>query len=170
MLELAKTLAASSSYNIDVPPPPSSVAVSVDRKSTKTKPTLAHEPAKSSIPLVGATEPPVLPPGTYSITPSLPPMTLSYQEAFHLEQALAAKQQAIEDCSKLIDAAVEELGVMNEASDKFWEKIRMLKDGENGRGQWAVLPRPDFGKTMVDGEKVRDVIIPYALDEGTCSL
>lgn len=66
----------------------------------------------------------------------------------------------------MIDGAVEELQAMSEAGDRFWQSVRELRDGKGGRGQWAVVPRPDFGRVMTEGERAKDVIIPYALDEG----
>lgn len=114
-------------------------------------------------------EPPSLPPGTYTTTPGrLHPQPAN--DAYELELALAAKHAALDECSVLIDNAVEELQAMAEAGDRFWDNLRQLKDGRDGRGQWAVVPRPDFGRTMVEGERAKDVIIPYALDEGEASL
>ena len=54
---------------------------------------------------------------------------------------------------------------MTSASDAFWTDIRRLNEGIKGRGQWAVVPKPDFGRVS-DGQKAKDVIIPYAIDEG----
>jgi hypothetical protein len=91
---------------------------------------------------------------------------LSHTHAYELELALAAKQKALEECSTMIDSAVEELRSMAEAGEQFWEHVRALKNGTRGKGQWAVLPKPDFGRTMVEREQAKDVIIPYAVDEG----
>lgn len=55
---------------------------------------------------------------------------------------------------------------MSEAGDRFWTDIRQLKDGKGGRGRWAVVPKPDFTRTMARGEMAKDVVIPYAVDEG----
>lgn len=83
-----------------------------------------------------------------------------------LEIALASKQAALQDCSDLIDSAVEELTSMGEASDKFWDNVNKLKHGRGGRSQWALVPKPDFGRVSGEGDKAKDLVIPYALDEG----
>lgn len=80
---------------------------------------------------------------------------------------LQAKQIALNKCQGLIDGAVGELRLMAHAGDRFWKDIRNLKEGEGGRGKWAVVPKPDFGRVGGKGEKAKDVIIPYAIDEGT---
>lgn len=83
-----------------------------------------------------------------------------------LEIALAAKQAALEECGLLIDNAVEELTSMSAAGDRFWRDVRVLKHGgRDGRDQWAIVPKPDFGGNAA-GQKAKDVIIPYAIDEG----
>lgn len=116
-------------------------------------------------PLQPGVEPPILPPGTYSTTASSTTLHPAVN-AYELEIALAAKQHALDECSALIDGAVEELQAMAEAGDRFWGSIRELRDGKGGRGQWAILPRPDFGRNMAEGERAKDIIIPYAMDEG----
>ena len=83
-----------------------------------------------------------------------------------MEAALHVKGKAIDECSQIVDGAVEELTRMAEGSDRFWRDLRSLKDGDVGKRRWAIVPKPDFGGTMADGEKAKDVIIPYAVDEG----
>jgi len=165
VLELAKTLAQSSTYTIQSP------NTGLQPTPKKGKGNKAKKPPEpDNKPLTHATtlpgDAPVLPPGTYTITPSLVAPKLSYTEAYEMELALAAKQKALEDCSEMIDSAVEELQKMAEAGDRFWSQVRTLKNGTKGKDQWAIVPRPDFGRIMVEGEKARDVIIPYAVDEG----
>lgn len=158
MLELAKTLAVSTSFTSDPPLLPNQT------KKPKKK---VEEPPASTL---TQTEPPILPAGTYSTTPSLPQSIPLHVEAQRLELALAAKQQALDECSALIDSAVDELRSMSDAGDDFWGSIRALRDGTRGRGQWAIVPKPDFGGTMRDGERAKDVIIPYAVDEAPPAL
>lgn len=55
---------------------------------------------------------------------------------------------------------------MTEAGERFWKDIRRLKDGKGGTGRWAIVPKPDFTRTLAKGEKAKDVVIPYAVDEG----
>lgn len=55
---------------------------------------------------------------------------------------------------------------MSEASDRFWRDLWQLKEGRGGRGSWAIVPKPDFTRTMAVGEKAKDIVIPYAVDEG----
>ena len=166
VLELAKTLSQSSSFSIQ---PPSALVLAPTPKKAKNKG--QHKPAKAdekATPTLhpGLGEPPVLPPGTYSTTATSTIADLSPSAALDLEMALAAKQQALEECSSMIDAAVDELQVMAKAGDQFWGHLRSLKTGSGGRGRWAVVPKPDFARSMTKGERARDVIIPYAVDEG----
>ena len=166
MLELAKTL-SQSSYFTTQPPSVSVLAPTPKKGKNKgaNKPAKADEKAPPTLhPALG--EPPVLPPGTYSTTATSPTADLSHSAALDLEMALAAKQQALEECSTMIDAAVEELQLMAQGGDQFWGQLRSLKNGSRGRGRWAVVPKPDFARSMAKGERARDVIIPYAVDEG----
>lgn len=158
-LELAKTLGASSGYTIDPPPLPGHPYP----KRSKPNPT--------SIPSTdGNVEPPVLPAGSYTATPASNPTKSQPTQILDMELALAAKHQALDECSALIDSAVEELEVMSDAGDRFWRDLRQLKSGQGGQGRWAVVPRPDFTRSMAEGEKAKDVVIPYALDEGVLCL
>lgn len=160
VLELAKTLSLSTDYTSNPPPYPNQQHQQPHhqkkRKSPLDGPTVGLQPG---------IEPPLLPPGTFSTTSAITPLQPALN-AHDLQLALAAKQEALEECSLLIDGAVEELGVMSDAGEKFWGSIRELRDGKGGRGQWAIVPRPDFGRNMIEGESAKDVIIPYALDEG----
>jgi hypothetical protein len=155
VLELAKTLAESSPFTNQ---PPAYGAHHASRSKAKDQPPGAAR--------VG--DPPVLPPGTYSTTPSVAPMRSLHLEALDLEIALAAKQRALDDCSATIDAAVEELKIMAAAGQGFWQSLRELREGRGGKGQWAIVPKPDFGRNMLEGETAKDVVIPYAVDEGEC--
>jgi hypothetical protein len=157
VLELAKTLALSTDYTANPPPYPGQPA----HRQANRKPVIDGP----SISLQPGVEPPILPPGTFSATAANTP-TQPALCVHDLQLALAAKQEALEECSALIDGAVEELQAMSEAGDRFWQSVRELRDGKGGRGQWAVVPRPDFGRVMAEGERAKDVIIPYALDEG----
>lgn len=166
VLELAKTLSQSSSFTTH---PPSTTAPTATPKKVKGKG--ANKPAEPDVKptTLAATlpgGPPVLPAGTYSVTPSLPLARPTHLQVYELELALGAKQQALDECSAMIDSAVDELQSMAESGDTFWSQVRTLKNGTRGRGRWAVVPKPDFGRAMADGEKARDVIIPYAVDEG----
>jgi hypothetical protein len=149
VLELAKTLGQSSSFTTAPP---------TDHPKRKKIPPKIED--------VKIPDPPILPPGTYTATPSLPTSTSSgrplHARVLDLELALAAKHQALDDCSALIDSAVEELQIMADAGDRFWRDVRALREGG-----WAIVPKPDFGRT---GEKAKDVIIPYAVDEGMSSV
>lgn len=98
--------------------------------------------------------------------PTAVPLRSLQEEVLDLEIALASKQAALQDCSNLIDSAVEELTSMGDASDKFWDNVNRLKHGRGGRSQWALVPKPDFGKASGVGDKAKDLVIPYALDEG----
>lgn len=111
-------------------------------------------------------EPPILPAGSYTATPAVVPQKSRHNQILEYEMALAAKHQALDECSALIDSAVEELQVMSDASDRFWTDVRQLKDGRGGKGRWAVVPKPDYTRVMGEGEKAKDVMIPYAVDEG----
>jgi hypothetical protein len=152
-LELAKTLGVSSNHTIDPPTAPGQP----HHKRARPNPTDA--PAESKI------EPPILPAGSYTATPSSLPLKTQQSRILDAELSLAAKHQALDDCTALIDSAVEELEVMTEAGGRFWRDLRQLKDGRSGKGRWAVVPRPDFQRTMGEGEKARDVVIPYAVGE-----
>ncbi|XAO24318.1 hypothetical protein I312_103116 [Cryptococcus bacillisporus CA1280] len=157
VLELAKTLSLSSSFTTQPPPPPTAL----HQKKSKAKPAPAALTTLPSIP----GEPPILPPGTFSTTLSEFPAKPLHAQIYELEQLLLAKQIALNKCQGLIDGAVGELRLMAHAGDRFWKDIRNLKEGEGGRGKWAVVPKPDFGRVGGKGEKAKDVIIPYAIDE-----
>lgn len=164
ILELAKTL--SSSANITADPPPEPVPSAPQRKKMP-PPKVTAVPAPPVIPGAKTDEvPPILPPGTYSTTPAAAPERPSAQVAHELELALAAKAAALDDCAALIDAAVDELRLMNDAGGQWAADVRALRLGTAG-GQWAVVPKPDFGRT---GESAKDVVIPYALDEAPAGL
>lgn len=66
----------------------------------------------------------------------------------------------------MIDSAVDELQRMAGAGDRFWESLQTLQGNGQESGQWAIVPKPDFGRSMAEGERAKDVIIPYAVDEG----
>ncbi|WWC90150.1 uncharacterized protein L201_005083 [Kwoniella dendrophila CBS 6074] len=170
VLELAKTLAASSSYTNQPPPAPNQQPETTSKKGKAKAAQKANEAdTKTALAAAAASvpqEPPILPPGTFSLTPSSRPTKPTHAQVHELELVLAAKQQALDECSTLIDSAVSELQMMANAGDRFWKDVRKLKEGNNnGRGQWAVLPKPDFGRTTIDGEKAKDIIVPYAVDE-----
>jgi hypothetical protein len=156
-LELAKTLGVSSNFTIDAPPVPGQP----HHKRPRPNPTGPTAETK--------TEPPILPAGSYTATPSSLPIKTQQNRILDAELSLAAKHQALDDCTALIDSAVEELEVMADAGGRFWRDLRQLNDGRGGKGRWAVVPRPDFARTMAEGEKARDVVIPYAVDEGELS-
>jgi hypothetical protein len=155
-LELAKTLGSSSSFTIDAPPLPGQPHNNNKRSKTVTSNTISESTA----------EPPILPPGSYTATPASLPVKSQQSKILDMELSLAAKHQALDDCSALIDSAVEEMEVMAEAGGRFWRDLRQLKSGRSGRGRWAVVPKPDFARIMAVGEKAKDVVIPYAVDEG----
>jgi hypothetical protein len=178
VLQLAKTLSQSTSFTsnpTDYPPPSGpSATPKKGKKQQQQQPPQTSQPqplpeASSS----SARDDTVLPPGTFSVTPASiarNPQT-AIDDAYNLELALASKEQALDECSALIDAAVGELQRMSEASEGFWTDVRRLRDGQRGEGQWAIIPRPDFGRVMGEGEVAKDVVIPYATDEGEyCSL
>jgi hypothetical protein len=160
VLELAKTLKESGTYG-NIPPPPPSLLPHKAKPTTKAKPVSATISSQTS----NSLDPPVIPPGTFSTTPALPPQKPLLTEVLELETALAAKQATLEQCGSMIDSAVDELTKMTAAADTFWADVRRLKEGRKGKGQWAVVPKPDFGR-IADGQKAKDVIIPYAIDEG----
>lgn len=171
VLELAKTLSLSSSFTADPPPPPSFAPVPIPPKKNRKD---ANAPngsgagsskSGSAVP-VPQEDPPVLPPGTFTTVSTAAPLRTLQEEVMDLEIALASKQAALQDCSDLIDSAVEELTSMGEASDKFWDNVNKLKHGRGGRSQWALVPKPDFGRVSGEGDKAKDLVIPYALDEG----
>ena len=160
VLELAKSLSLSSSFTATAPPPPSFVPPARKNKQGKA-------PAKEETkPRTSADDPPVLPPGTFSTVTSTPPPKPLVTQVLELETALATKQATLDQCDQMINTAVDELNTINAASEAFWSNIRALKDGSKGRGQWAVIPKPDFGN-VAPGQKAKDIIIPYAIDEGT---
>jgi hypothetical protein len=166
ILELAKTLASSATFTADPPPEPTAGLGPQRKKAPPPKP--AAVPIPPLVPGAKTDEvPPILPPGTYSSTPAAAPERPPAVVAHELELALAAKAAALDDCAALIDAAVEELRLMNDAGTRWSAEIRALRLGEAGRGQWAVVPKPDFGRT---GESAKDVVIPYALDEAPSSV
>jgi hypothetical protein len=161
VLELAKTLVTSNEFKIN--PPDSAPTTTKNQNAnpaTKPNPNLI-----SSLQQINA-EPPILPPGTFTSTPSQSISLTTHAQALTLELALKAKQKAIEECSDMIDAAVQELQSMAKAGERFWTDVKELKDGVGGKGRWAVVGRPDFGRSMAEGEAVRDVVVPYAIDEG----
>lgn len=124
----------------------------------KTKPP-TREPPSATVDHVPGT----LPTGGYTTVPATPAERTKLDEAKALESAIATKAAALDDCVALIDAAVDELRLMNSSGERWADDIRRLHLGEGGRGQWAVVPKPDFYRS---GEKVaKDVVIPYALDE-----
>ncbi|WWD22729.1 hypothetical protein CI109_107222 [Kwoniella shandongensis] len=166
VLELAKTLAVSSSFTSQPPLPPNQPPTKKAGARAK-PPTRAGESSTSAPTTSISGEPPVLPPGTYTTTPSAAPSKPTHAQVHELETVLAAKQKALDECSALIDSAVSELQLMASAGDRFWRDVRSLKSGKGGNGQWAVVPKPDFGRVMGEGEKAKDLIIPYAIDEGT---
>lgn len=165
ILELAKTLASSAGFAAD--PPPEPISAGPQRKKMP-PPKQAGFAIPTPAPGAKTDEvPPILPPGTYSTTPAAAPERPPAEVAHDLELALAAKAAALDDCAALIDAAVDELRLMNDAGTRWSAEIRALRLGEAGRGQWAVVPKPDFGRT---GESAKDVVIPYALDEAPSSV
>ncbi|WWC67271.1 uncharacterized protein I206_101179 [Kwoniella pini CBS 10737] len=171
VLELAKTLAVSSNFTAQPPAAPNQPAEAASKKAKAKAAQKANEAGtKASLPTSVSQEPPILPAGTYSTTPSTQSAKPTHVQIHDLELVLAAKQQALDECSALIDSAVSELQMMATAGDRFWRDVRKLKEGENGRNQWAVLPKPDFGRTMSAGEMAKDVIIPYAIDEAAFDL
>lgn len=155
-LELAKTLSVSTDHTTEPPPHPHQPNANRPLK----KAVVAEKPPGPK------GEPPVLPAGSYTATPATVPPKSKHTQIIDQELCLAAKHQALDECSALIDSAVEELQVMSEAGDRFWRDIRQLKDGKDGRGRWAIVPKPDFTRTMAKGETAKDVVIPYAVDEG----
>jgi hypothetical protein len=156
-LELAKTLGVSSGFTIDPPAQPGHPYHKKHKVHSNT----------SSI-TDSNVEPPVLPAGSYTATPSINPLKSQQAQITDMELALATKHQALDECTSLVDSAVEELEIMSEAGDRFWMDLRQFKSGQGGRGRWAVVPRPDFTRSMGAGDKAKDVVIPYALDEGMC--
>ncbi|WWC57637.1 uncharacterized protein I303_100169 [Kwoniella dejecticola CBS 10117] len=168
VLELAKTLAVSSTFTAQ-PPIAHNQPSETASKKAKAKAAQKATEAETKVSLSASItqEPPILPPGTFSTTPSARPQKTAHAQVHDLELVLAAKQQALDECSALIDSAVSELQMMATAGDRFWRDIRKLKEGENGKKQWAVIAKPDFGRTMSTEEKAKDIIIPYATDEGS---
>ncbi len=153
-LELAKTLSLSTDSSIH---PPSDGLPNLKKAKVKDSKE-EHKPGTAKV-----EDAPILPGGTFTTTQAVKSDRTTASEIQEIELALSAKRQAIEDCSALIDAAVEELQAMASGGDKFWDGVRKLQDGENGRDQWVVLPKPDFART---GEKAQDIVVPYAMDEG----
>ncbi|WVQ72980.1 hypothetical protein IAR50_002543 [Cryptococcus sp. DSM 104548] len=168
-LELAKTLSVSSGYQSQPPPPPVTLhqkkPPKTNPKSTTTTTTAPQPAATSSIP----TEPPILPPGTFTTIPSSLLSVPLHSTVNDLIQLIQARDSAVDQSLGLIDGAVEELELMGSAGDSFWHDVRGLREGHAGRGKWAVVPKPDFARTMKDGERAKDVIIPYAIDEASAS-
>lgn len=160
VLELAKTLGLSSSFKTE--PPPASNEVPPGRHP-KQKHSNREE---TKIPVPSSADAPILPPGTYTVTPGNQPARPLESQILDMQLALAAKHEALDECSALIDSAVDEMLLMADAGDRFWGDVRTLRNGIEGKDSWAMVPRPDFGKTMAVGEKAKDIIIPYALDEG----
>jgi hypothetical protein len=113
-------------------------------------------------------EDPVLPAGTWSATCGEAPTRPDVETAHALELALAAKQQALDDCAALIDAAVDELRLVGAASKQWASDLDALRLGTRSRGQWALVPKPDFDfarGTAPATATSKDIVIPYALDE-----
>ena len=168
VLELAKTLALSSTY--PATPPVSTATISTPKKQRKPPPPppppLSSKLDELKANGITAEDPLVLPAGTFTTTNIFPPPRPLHAQVLDLEMALAAKEAALNECGTMIDAAVNELTTMASAGDRFWTDVRRLKDGKWERGQWAIVPRPDFGRVTGEGEKAKDVIIPYAIDEG----
>lgn len=179
MLQLAKTLSQSTSFTSNPPdyPPPSgpSATPKKGKKQQHQQQQQQQQQSQASVPppqpdpsSSTARDDTVLPPGTFSVTPSslsrIPQTAID--DAYNIQLALASKEQALDECSALVDAAIDELHRMSEASEGFWTDVRQLRDGQRGRGQWAIVPRPDFGRVMGEGEVAKDVVIPYATDEG----
>lgn len=156
---MAKSLNLSSSFSNTAPTAPTLVP-----RANPPKPKANPEKVIDK-----SNDPPILPPGTFSTWPSKPSTRLLVSEVIELETALAAKQAALEQCGLLIDSAVDELTNMSAAGDRFWQDVSQLKQGKNGRGQWAVVPKPDFGG-VASGQKAKDIIIPYAIDEASASM
>ncbi|WVR03136.1 hypothetical protein IAU60_000126 [Kwoniella sp. DSM 27419] len=169
VLELAKTLAASSSFTSEPPLPPGQLSntAQANRKGKAKSVGRQESDSKVAVSVSAPTEPPILPPGTYTTVPSYQTSKPSHAQVKDIELVLAAKQQALAECSALIDSAVGELQSMAAGGDRFWKDVKMLKQGYNGRGQWAVVPKPDFGRSMGEGEKAKDIIIPYAIEESS---
>ncbi|BEJ11961.1 hypothetical protein CspHIS471_0204210 [Cutaneotrichosporon sp. HIS471] len=166
VLELAKALASSASFAAD--PPPEPISAPGPQRKKALPPKLAAVPILTPAPGAKTDEvPPVLPPGTYSSTPAAAPERPAAVVAHELELALSAKEAALDECAALIDAAVDELRLMNDTGTRWSAEIRALRLGMGGKGQWAVVPKPDFGRT---GESAKDVVIPYALDEAPSSV
>ncbi|GMK54229.1 hypothetical protein CspeluHIS016_0108150 [Cutaneotrichosporon spelunceum] len=166
VLELAKTLSSSASFTADPPPEPISAPGPQRKKAPLAKPVAAV--VTTLAPGAKTDEvPPILPPGTYSSTPAAAPERPAAVVAHELELALSEKAAALDECAALIDAAVDELRLMNDTGTRWASEIRALRLGEGGKGQWAVVPKPDFGRT---GENAKDVVIPYALDEAPSSV
>ncbi|TYJ53708.1 hypothetical protein B9479_005675 [Cryptococcus floricola] len=176
-LELAKTLAVSSSHQSQPPPPPPTTLHQnqPQKKHPKPKPTPNPPPAPPPPPTPVPGEPPILPPGTFTTTPSSLPSLPLHTTVNDLIQLVRARDGAVEECLGLVDGAVEELELMGRAGERFWRDVRGLREGlgggggggGRGRGRWAVVPKPDFARTMKAGEKAQDVIIPYAIDEAS---
>ena len=162
LLELAKTLAQSGSFTSN-PPDGSSES---DKPKGRPHPAKKPDPPSAIATAAAQSEPPVLPPGTYSTTPGKPVSAPDWKAILELEEALDAKQKAVDECSAMIDSAVSELQAMSDSTDRFWKDVRDLKSGRGSGGQWAIISKPDFGRSMASGEPARDVVIPYAVDEG----
>ncbi|BEI81361.1 hypothetical protein CcaverHIS002_0205210 [Cutaneotrichosporon cavernicola] len=149
VLELAKALASSASFAADPPPEPISAPGLQRKKALPPKP--AAVPIMTPAPGAKTDDvPPVLPPGTYTSTPAAAPERPAAVVAHELELALSAKAAALDECAALIDAAVDELRLMNDTGERWSAEIRALRLGE--------------------GESAKDVVIPYALDEAPSSV
>lgn len=153
------------------PPPepiPSAPLSKKEREKDKKKSLAASAMASvASTPLPSGPEAElVLPAGTYTTTPGLasePPVLV---QAEKLETALKARAKALDECGELIDAAVSELELMSKASERFAADLASLRGSE----LWAIVPKPDFGRSVQAGGRARDVVIPYALDEAPPAL
>jgi hypothetical protein len=161
-LELAKTLSISEGFTSN--PPSEELNIKHVKQSGIVKP---NNPINKLQPGVEA---PVLPLGTFSVTPSIPPTLTTYAQTLELDLALEAKKKALDECNDMIDATIAELQAMAKAGERFWKDVKQLRNGKDGRGRWAVVPRPDFGRIAGQDEKARDIIVPYAVDEGECNL
>ncbi|RXK42680.1 hypothetical protein M231_00235 [Tremella mesenterica] len=165
LLELSKTLSQSGSFTSNPPLLAGETFHRHPRQQPKKSDVTSVSNALTTAVSMNQGEPPVLPPGTYTTTPGLAVSPPEWKTVSELEKAILARHKAVEECSNMIDSVVEEMRSISDAGDRFWRDIRQLRDGKQGRGRWAIVPKPDFGKTMAVGETARDVVIPYAVDE-----
>ena len=161
VLELAKTLATSTGFPSN---PPATADMSQPGRKPKPKPAPKAPIEAPSVP--ASADAPIFPAGTMSTTPFTSQSRSQLQTIHDMELTLAAKQNAIDQCEEMLDTAIEEFVKQAAASAKFWRDIKQLRDGVSGRGQWAIIPKPDFDKALPTGADARDLVIPYAIDEG----